>query len=539
MTKDESVTRRMMPKEGAELPRRNTHQQAITMNDPSPSVSERHLASLYVIHEEIQAAKSVDDICGIVVEQLNGAMQFPEITVPVIALDGVSQPPEDKYPRLSHGLHAEIRAEGELFGELCVYYTENRAFTLPEEQRLIDHTAEIIGRWIENAKAGTKLRESEHKYRMLVENIPQRIFIKDENLTYISFNDHFARDLGIAADDLVGKSDFDLLPTDLAEKHHAADLEVLSTGRAIEIEKRYSRNRRSVWERTIKTPVIDETGVTRGVLGIYWDITDRKQAENELAKTLSVERRQAAQIASELDLASKIQSVLMESSTIAMDGLEMTASWVPAHEMSGDFYSLQPLDDHRLGMWVGDVSAKGVPAGLLMVLINAYLHAEMLGAFAPGNVLSQLGLDVYELLSEAEQFSTLFLGVLDTTNGLLKYSDAGHGQALVFRSSTAEIEELCATVPPLGVEERLLAAQIEIRLQPADVLLIYSDGISEAASTSGEFFGEQRLLAVVEKNGHKSTVDLRDAILSAVAEFSQGATLMDDQTLLVIKRMET
>jgi sigma-B regulation protein RsbU (phosphoserine phosphatase) len=83
-----------------------------------------------------------------------------------------------------------------------------------------------------------------------------------------------------------------------------------------------------------------------------------------------------------------------------------------------------------------------------------------------------------------------------------------------------------------------LAGQKEITLQPLDVLLIYSDGIPEAASTSGEFFGEQRLLAVVKKNGRKSPVELREAILSALAEFSPGEMLMDDQTLLVIKRSE-
>lgn len=284
--------------------------------------------------------------------------------------------------------------------------------------------------------------------------------------------------------------------------------------------------------------LVEERDLINAVAKRLGRIVERKRAENELAEAYLVERRYSAQMASELDLASKIQQDFMEASSISMDGLEIMASWIPAHEMSGDFFSLQPLDDHRLSFWVGDVSAKGVPAGLFMVLINTYLHAELANLLIPGDALSQLSLDVCELLSESEQFTTLFLDVLDTSSGMLTYSDAGHGHALIHRHASKTIEKLSATAPPLGIESQLIDIQKEVGLNPSDVLLIYSDDITETMSPSGELFGEQRLMDLVKNHPQSSAAELCAAILASVEEFRQDSVLMDDQTLLVIRRTD-
>lgn len=216
----------------------------------------------------------------------------------------------------------------------------------------------------------------------------------------------------------------------------------------------------------------------------------------------------------------------------------MEAAWLSAAEMCGDFFDLVRIDGDRLGVVVGDVSANGVPAALIMALFEASIRAEMTGAVLPGAVLSRVDLALHELLHLAEQFVTVFVGVLDVTNGLLAYSDAGHGQTLLYRNATGEIETLSAILPPLGVREEFPAVEKEIHLRPADVLVIYSDGLTEVASPEGELFGLERLLSVVKDNGRRSPRELQEAILSAVAGFSQGAPLADDQTLVIIKRAD-
>jgi PAS domain S-box-containing protein len=127
-----------------------------------------------------------------------------------------------------------------------------------------------------------ELQKSEHKYRTLVENIPQNIFRKDINSVYISCNKNFANSIGLLPEEITGKTDFDLFPQDLAEQYRLDDQRVMTTGRAEEIVGQHLVDGRIRWTDTIKTPVKDIDGTITGILGIFWDITERKAAEEEL-----------------------------------------------------------------------------------------------------------------------------------------------------------------------------------------------------------------------------------------------------------------
>jgi PAS domain S-box-containing protein len=128
------------------------------------------------------------------------------------------------------------------------------------------------------------LRESESKYRTLIENTPQRIFIKDTNSVYVSCNRNYASDWKIIPDDIVGKTDYNLFPKELADKYRADDKRIIESGRTEEIEEKYIKDGVESWVRTMKAPIRDEKNTIIGVLGIFWDITERKQAEEELRK---------------------------------------------------------------------------------------------------------------------------------------------------------------------------------------------------------------------------------------------------------------
>jgi PAS domain S-box-containing protein len=134
----------------------------------------------------------------------------------------------------------------------------------------------------ERKRAEEIIRESEAKYRTLVENIPQSIFMKDRNYRWISINENFARQLGIKPNDIIGKVDRDLFPGDIADKYHADDVRIMKTGKTEEFEEESILDGRHVWVNTVKTPVKDEKENIVGILGIFWDITERKLAEEEL-----------------------------------------------------------------------------------------------------------------------------------------------------------------------------------------------------------------------------------------------------------------
>ncbi len=130
------------------------------------------------------------------------------------------------------------------------------------------------------------LRRSENKYRTLIENLPQKIFYKDRNSVYISCNKSYADDLRIKPDEIGGKTDYDFFPKKLAEKYREDDKRLMDLGRAEDIEEEYIQRGKEVWIYTVKTPIMDDSGNVTGILGISWDITERKKAEQQIKQSL-------------------------------------------------------------------------------------------------------------------------------------------------------------------------------------------------------------------------------------------------------------
>jgi PAS domain S-box-containing protein len=134
----------------------------------------------------------------------------------------------------------------------------------------------------EKKKAEEALKQSEKKYRVLIENLPQKIFLKDKNSAYISCNENYARDLKIRPEEITGKTDYDFYPKELAEKYRADDQRIIEVGNIEDVDEKYFQNAHEVWVHTVKTPVKDEKGNIVGILGIFWDISEHKKMEDEL-----------------------------------------------------------------------------------------------------------------------------------------------------------------------------------------------------------------------------------------------------------------
>jgi PAS domain S-box-containing protein len=192
-------------------------------------------------------------------------------------------------PKAREEMVGVLRERGELCDhELDIVTKGGEVRTVLASMKLYPDKGYLEGTAIDitdRKHAEEALRESEAKYRTLVENIPQGIFMKDRKFRWVSINENFARNLGVRPSDIVGKVDRDLFPIDIADKYHADDIRIMETGQTEEFEEESILGGRHVWVNTIKTPVLDKNGEIVGVLGVFWDITDRRHAEEALRES--------------------------------------------------------------------------------------------------------------------------------------------------------------------------------------------------------------------------------------------------------------
>ncbi|MDD5765409.1 MAG: methyl-accepting chemotaxis protein [Candidatus Marinimicrobia bacterium] len=192
-----------------------------------------------------------------------------------------------------------------------------------EARKSVEVQAEII----ERKKTEEELRSSESRYRTLVENIPQKVFLKDRNGHWISCNENMAHDLKLRPNEVVGKSDSDLFPKELAEKYMTDDKRIMESGKAEEIQEKYVQNGEERYVQTIKTPVRDENGGVNGVLGVFWDITERKLIEVKAAQRTADLIRVLKEVKEAINvLTPSASEVLAAATQVASGASETTAA---------------------------------------------------------------------------------------------------------------------------------------------------------------------------------------------------------------------
>lgn len=236
----------------------------------------------------------------------------------------------------------------------------------------------------------------------------------------------------------------------------------------------------------------------------------------------------------ELALASEIQQRFQPTAPPQVNGYELQGISFPCYEIGGDYYDFIEREDGRLVIALGDVSGKGTAAALLMSSLHAAIHAQS----ASHNTLSATISAVNRYLADnipANRFVTLFYAELDPESGALSFLNAGHNPPLIVHSA-GTVEQLASGGLPLGIKRDAEYREGRTQMQRGDVLVIYSDGVTEAVSPTGEEFGATRLYEVVSRNIEASAAGIRDRIESSLTKFAQGTSAADDITLVIVKR---
>ncbi len=237
----------------------------------------------------------------------------------------------------------------------------------------------------------------------------------------------------------------------------------------------------------------------------------------------------------ELQLASEIQQRFQPTAPPQVAGYEMQGISFPCYEIGGDYYDFIKRGDGRMVIALGDVSGKGTAAALLMSSLHAAVHAQASSHSSLTETISAVNNYLAENIP-SNRFVTLFYAELDPQTGALYFINAGHNPPLIVHSA-GTIENLSSGGLPLGIMPNSPYREGRTQLQPGDVLVIYSDGVSEALNPQGEEFGAPRLQSVVGLNIERSASGIRDRIESALTKFSQGTPAADDITLVIVKRL--
>lgn len=243
---------------------------------------------------------------------------------------------------------------------------------------------------------------------------------------------------------------------------------------------------------------------------------------------------------SDYRIGAEIQRSLLPVGAPEVKGVDVVGWSEAAREVGGDFYDFRQLDVHRLGLALGDASGKGLPAALLVTECSSVMRALAEERYSLGELLTKTNNALVPRLSEAGNFVTLFLAEVNARRDKLFYTSAGHNPPLLAPKGTGEVRWLsCHDGVPLGIVAGGSYSNYEETLEVGDTVVVYSDGITDARNSKGDFYGKERLAEVLGKNRALPAAELLETIVSDVRKFLGDREAADDMSLLVVRRTVT
>ncbi|HUV05763.1 MAG TPA: SpoIIE family protein phosphatase [Armatimonadota bacterium] len=379
----------------------------------------------------------------------------------------------------------------------------------------------------ERKRAEEALRQTEQLLETALEHTHMLVAYMDPQFNFIWVNRAYA-----AADEkepsfFPGKNHFVLYPNaenvELFQRVVETSQPYFASAKPFEYPEHPGRGA-SYWDWSL-VPIKDAGGKVAALVLTLANITDHVRAAQQLRDSYERERR----------IAETLQKSLLPSVEVEVEGFSLAARYRAAleeAEVGGDFYDVFRLGDRRLALVIGDVSGKGLGAAVHTAMARYMLRAYAHESAEPGRVLQQLNEAMCTHVPE-ELFVTIFYGVLDTAARTLTYANAGHDEPLLYDCEGGCTARLEVTGPASGVIPGGAYAERTIELSPGDVLLLYTDGITDARSGL-HFFGIDGLAEILAANSSRSESCIVDAVYQAAIELGEG-DLGDDAAVLVLK----
>jgi sigma-B regulation protein RsbU (phosphoserine phosphatase) len=400
-----------------------------------------------------------------------------------------------------------------------------------------------------------KVRDSEALYHSLVENLPQNIFRKNLSEQFTFANQLFCRTLGRPLEEILGKTDFDFFPATLAAKYQKDDQLIMETGKLFEtIEEHQLPGGEKIYVNVVKTPLYDANGNIIGLQGIFWDITERRRAEEKVKKaTLELTRSREElrlrndQMEEDLRMAREIQQAFLpqqyptfpRSAPVEESALRFVHRYFPTGAVGGDFFNVRALTDSKAGIFICDVMGHGVRSALVTAIVRALVEELTPESSDPGELLAQVNKDLRAILKQSGTplFTTAFYLIVDLATHKVSFANAGHPRPMILHRDTGKAEFLCNTHgksdPALGLFDNPNYKSSGCSVRPGDTVILFTDGFFDVEK-DGVLLSAEWLAEEIERRAALPTADLFDALLGLLKECSGGAEFVDDVCIIGI-----
>jgi sigma-B regulation protein RsbU (phosphoserine phosphatase) len=251
-----------------------------------------------------------------------------------------------------------------------------------------------------------------------------------------------------------------------------------------------------------------------------------------LSKTV---QKQRDELLHDVELAAQVQRLFLPVGKPAIAGLEIAGMMRPARGVSGDYYDYIPINAHTIQLVIADVAGKGVPAALLMSATAAAMQLEANQERNILEIVGRLNTGINSVSEDGQRYVTLLVAELDARERKLRYVNCGHNPALLFRAQTGTVTRLNSSCRPVGISPENPCELASANLATGDVLVFYTDGVTEAENQLGEELGTERLSTIVQRGSSSSAQALMTDIFDTVASFCSEVGFNDDVTVLVVK----
>ncbi|HAV61718.1 MAG TPA: hypothetical protein DCY13_05055, partial [Verrucomicrobiales bacterium] len=415
----------------------------------------------------------------------------------------------------------------------------------------------------ERKEAELRLKDSEALYHSLVETLPQNIFRKDLMERFTFANQRFCASLGKPLEDIIGKTDFEFFTPELAQKYQNDDRKVMETGEPFETVEAYQQTGGETkgqmhYVNVVKTPLRDAEGKIIGLQGIFWDITERVEAEEREKKAvaaLAVSREELRakneQLEKDVAMAREIQQsffsaqypVFPATALPQHSAIQFYHRHIPAGSVSGDFFHVTALSDTVAGIFISDVMGHGVRSALVTAMIRAMMEELRPIAADPGAFMTQVNQDLRAILKQSGtlMFATAVYLTVDLDRREYRYVCAGHPKPLLVTGqegtvSAVDADQSSPSQPALGLFDQTTYAASSRPIVANDLLLFYTDGLIENENDAGEWYDLDRLKESVHQHAKSRRLsDLCDGILADIRTFAHTDQFDDDVCMLGVR----